>query len=38
MHDPLTGLWNRRRFEEELVRTVGRAHRYGESAALLVLD
>jgi diguanylate cyclase (GGDEF)-like protein len=37
-HDPLTGLWNRRRFEEELVRTVGRAHRYGVGASLLVLD
>jgi len=37
-HDPLTGLWNRRRFEEELLRLVGRARRYHETAALLVLD
>jgi diguanylate cyclase (GGDEF)-like protein/PAS domain S-box-containing protein len=37
-HDPLTGLFNRRRFEEELEREVARAARYGESGAVLVLD
>jgi diguanylate cyclase (GGDEF)-like protein/PAS domain S-box-containing protein len=37
-HDPLTGLWNRRRFEEELQRQTARCKRYGEQAALLVLD
>jgi diguanylate cyclase (GGDEF)-like protein/PAS domain S-box-containing protein len=37
-HDPLTGLFNRRRFEEELDRHVSRAGRYGAEGALLVLD
>ncbi len=37
-HDALTGLWNRRRFEEELGAALGRGKRYGGSAALLVLD
>jgi diguanylate cyclase (GGDEF)-like protein/PAS domain S-box-containing protein len=37
-HDFLTGLWNRRRFEEELEREIGRANRYGERAALLYID
>ncbi|MCW2968067.1 MAG: hypothetical protein JWM71_1839 [Solirubrobacteraceae bacterium] len=37
-HDPLTDLWNRRRFEEELQRQLGRCKRYGETAALLLLD
>jgi diguanylate cyclase (GGDEF)-like protein/PAS domain S-box-containing protein len=37
-HDALTGLWNRRRFEEELIRQIGRANRYGERAALLYID
>jgi diguanylate cyclase (GGDEF)-like protein/PAS domain S-box-containing protein len=36
--DPLTGLWNRRRFEEDLARQVARCRRYGETAALVVLD
>jgi diguanylate cyclase (GGDEF)-like protein/PAS domain S-box-containing protein len=36
--DPLTGVWNRRRFEEELERQIARCRRYGEQAALLVLD
>lgn len=36
--DPLTGLLNRRRFEEELGTAVARAVRYGEAAALLALD
>jgi diguanylate cyclase (GGDEF)-like protein/PAS domain S-box-containing protein len=37
-HDPLTGLFNRRRFEEELDRHVARAGRYGPEGALLLLD
>ena len=37
-HDPLTGVWNRRRFEQELERVWQRARRYGESAAVLMLD
>ncbi|WP_205696057.1 PAS domain S-box protein [Conexibacter sp. SYSU D00693] len=37
-HDPLTGLLNRRRFEEELDRQVAKVQRYGSSGALLVLD
>ena len=37
-HDPLTGIWNRRRFEEELARQLARSLRHGESAVLLVLD
>ena len=37
-HDALTGLFNRRRFDEELEREVARAARYGETGALLVLD
>ena len=37
-HDPLTGLPNRRRFEEELARQIAIARRTGESAAVLVLD
>ena len=37
-HDPLTDLWNRRRFEEELRRQVARCRRYGEKAALLLMD
>jgi diguanylate cyclase (GGDEF)-like protein/PAS domain S-box-containing protein len=37
-HDPLTGLWNRRRFEEELHRQLARSRRTGESAALLMFD
>jgi diguanylate cyclase (GGDEF)-like protein/PAS domain S-box-containing protein len=36
--DPLTGLMNRRRFEDELQRQVSRCVRYGEQAALLLLD
>jgi diguanylate cyclase (GGDEF)-like protein/PAS domain S-box-containing protein len=36
--DPLTGLWNRRRFEEDLARQVARCRRYGETAALVVFD
>jgi diguanylate cyclase (GGDEF)-like protein/PAS domain S-box-containing protein len=37
-HDALTGLFNRRRFDEELDREVARAARYREPGALLVLD
>ena len=36
-HDHLTGLWNRRRFEEELDRLVARS-RDGERLALLSID
>lgn len=37
-HDAVTDLLNRRRFEDELVRQVGRGRRYGETACLLILD
>jgi diguanylate cyclase (GGDEF)-like protein/PAS domain S-box-containing protein len=37
-HDDLTGLLNRRRFEAELSQNVARAQRYGETAALLLVD
>ena len=37
-HDALTGLFNRRRFEEELDRVLAEAERCGRSGALLVLD
>ena len=37
-HDPLTGLWNRRRFAEELDRTLAYASRYGRGGALLSFD
>ncbi|MEJ7781196.1 MAG: EAL domain-containing protein [Solirubrobacteraceae bacterium] len=36
--EPLTGLLNRRRFEEELVAQIARTQRYGARAALLALD
>ena len=36
--DPLTDLWNRRRFEDELQRQVQRCQRYHERAALLIID
>jgi len=36
--DPLTGLHNRRRFEEELRAELSRSHRYGVTGALLMLD
>jgi diguanylate cyclase (GGDEF)-like protein/PAS domain S-box-containing protein len=36
--DPLTGLRNRRRFEEDLRQQLGRSQRYGEQAALLMID
>ncbi|HXE46151.1 MAG TPA: GGDEF domain-containing protein [Conexibacter sp.] len=37
-HDPLTGLPNRRRFEQELARQLAHVRRYGPEGALLVLD
>jgi len=37
-HDDLTGLINRRRFQEELERHLAQCRRYGMSGALLVLD
>jgi diguanylate cyclase (GGDEF)-like protein len=37
-HDPLTGLVNRRRFEEELTARLAESNRYGTSGALLALD
>jgi diguanylate cyclase (GGDEF)-like protein/PAS domain S-box-containing protein len=37
-HDALTGALNRRRFERDVSDQVGRARRYGEHAALLVID
>lgn len=36
--DPLTGLWNRRRFERDLELQLERCRRYGEQAGLLVID
>jgi diguanylate cyclase (GGDEF)-like protein len=36
--DPLTGLFNRRRFREELARETAAARRRGESGALLIFD
>jgi diguanylate cyclase (GGDEF)-like protein len=37
-HDHLTGLWNRRRFEEEFDRSVARSLQEGERLALLFVD
>lgn len=37
-HDPLTGVLNRRRFEEELIRQLDRCRRYDEHAVLVMLD
>ncbi len=37
-HDFLTGLFNRRRFEQELSREAERAARYGAPAAVLEID
>jgi diguanylate cyclase (GGDEF)-like protein len=36
--DPLTGLFNRRRFEEELERHVANGRRYGMGGTLIVID
>jgi diguanylate cyclase (GGDEF)-like protein/PAS domain S-box-containing protein len=37
-HDPLTGLRNRRLFEHDLKLQIARSRRYGEIAALMVID
>jgi diguanylate cyclase (GGDEF)-like protein/PAS domain S-box-containing protein len=37
-HDPLTGLFNRRRFVEELGRMAASAYRHGVATAVLVVD
>jgi diguanylate cyclase (GGDEF)-like protein/PAS domain S-box-containing protein len=37
-HDPLTGLRNRRLFEHDLKLQVARCRRYGEHAAVMVVD
>ncbi|HTI32308.1 MAG TPA: PAS domain S-box protein, partial [Miltoncostaea sp.] len=37
-HDHLTGLFNRRRFHEELRRQIGRVARSGEAAMLAMID
>ena len=37
-HDGLTGLLNRRRFEQELARHLAQARRYGPEGAVLILD
>ena len=37
-HDFLTGLFNRRRFQEELAREVERRSRYGAKGAVLMID
>jgi diguanylate cyclase (GGDEF)-like protein len=37
-HDPVTGVWNRRRFTEELERWIAYAHRYGGQGAVLMID
>ena len=37
-HDPLTGLVNRRRFEEDVDRAVAEGRRYEPAGALLVVD
>jgi diguanylate cyclase (GGDEF)-like protein len=37
-HDPLTDLFNRRRFEDELEREIARTGRYGRGGALLLMD
>lgn len=37
-HDALTGLHNRRRFDHDLLAQSSRANRYGEEAAVVLLD
>ncbi len=37
-HDPITGLFNRRRFDEELERQLASAQRYRTGGAVLALD
>ena len=36
--DPLTGLWNRHHFGEQLQRTLGEADRYGTAVSLVLVD
>lgn len=38
LHEPLTGLYNRRHFMERLVIELGAAHRRGRAVALLLID
>jgi diguanylate cyclase (GGDEF)-like protein/PAS domain S-box-containing protein len=38
LHDPLTGLFNRRQFAAELERALRFARRYGRSGAVLMID
>lgn len=37
-HDPLTGLYNRRRFTEEVEQVIATSHRYQHTSALLFFD
>ncbi|HWT30169.1 MAG TPA: EAL domain-containing protein [Propylenella sp.] len=37
-HDLLTGVFNRRRFDQELARQIERQQRFGELAAVLMMD
>lgn len=37
-HDPLTGLYNRRRFLEELDQTIATCERYTQSCAVMMID
>lgn len=37
-NDPLTGLYNRRRFTEEMEQVISTSHRYDHSSALLFFD
>jgi diguanylate cyclase (GGDEF)-like protein/PAS domain S-box-containing protein len=37
-HDALTGLYNRRRFQEELTHAVARSERYAQHGAVLLVD
>ncbi|HWI09155.1 MAG TPA: diguanylate cyclase [Solirubrobacteraceae bacterium] len=36
--DPLTGLWNRRRFEQDIAYQLDRCRRYDEHATLVLMD
>lgn len=37
-HDPLTGVWNRRQFDELLLREMARARRYQQPLSLIMFD
>jgi diguanylate cyclase (GGDEF)-like protein len=37
-HDPLTGLFNRRRFQQRVKEQLRYAHRYGRAGAVLLID